>query len=135
MYAQIRLKSRILTTMKFGNSSWNKKRLFYGHDGIPIRYLKPVVDDVILPFFHIINTCIDNRVFPSARKIVRVCPVPKVDHAKDVSEFRPTSILCISSKVFELGILHQLCHYLEVKAHCNQTSRDLEKDTLQLHYC
>ena len=48
-----------------------------GHDGIPVRYLKPVVDDVTSSLVHIINTCINNRVFPSTWKIARVCPVPK----------------------------------------------------------
>ena len=83
--------------------------------------LKTSVDDVTSLLVHIINTCIDKRVFPSTWKIARVCPVPKVDHAKDVTEFRPISILCILSKVFERVILHQLCHFLEVKAHYNQT--------------
>ena len=71
-----------------------------GHDDIPIRYLKPVLDDVTSPLVHIMNTCIDNRVFPSTWKIARVCPVLKADHAKDVTEFRPISILCSLSKGF-----------------------------------
>ena len=33
--------------------------------------------------------------FPSTWKIIDVCPVPKVDHAKDITEFRQISILCI----------------------------------------
>ena len=45
----------------------------------------------------------------------------KEDHAKDVTEFKPISMLCILPKVFERVILHQLCHFLEVKAHYNQT--------------
>ena len=88
-----------------------------GHDGIPIRYLKPVVDDVTSPLVHIINTCINNSVFPQTWKIARVCPVPKVDHAKDVTEFRPISILYILSKVFKRVILYLLCHFLKVKAY------------------
>ena len=98
-----------------------------GHDDIPIRYSKPVADDVTSPLVHVINTCIDNSVFPSTWEIARVWPVPKVDHAKDVTEFRPISILCIISKVFDRVILHQLCHFLEVKAHCNQTQSRFRK--------
>ena len=75
----------------------------------------------------IINTCIDKRVFPSTWKIARVYPVPKIDHAKDVTEYRPVSILCILSKVFERVILHQLCHFLGVKAHYNQTQSGFRK--------
>ena len=111
---------KILLAIKNGSST--------GHDGIPVRYLKPVVDDVTSPLAHIINTCIDNIVFPSTWKITRVCPVPKVDHAKDVTEFRPMSILCILSKVFERVTLHQLCHFAK-------PSQVFEKNILQLHYC
>ena len=82
-----------------------------GCDVIPIRYLKLVSDDVTSPLVHI-----EDSVFPSTWKIVRVCPIPKVDHAKDATEFRPISILCIFSKVFERVILHQLCQFLKVKS-------------------
>ena len=70
-------------------------------DGIPIRYMKPVVDDITSPLVNIINNCIDENVFPTAWKIARVCPIPKIDNPKDVTEYRPISVLCILSKVFE----------------------------------
>ena len=93
------------------------------HDDIPIPYLKPVVDDVTSSLVHIIN----KRVFQSTWTIARLCPVTKVDHAKDVTEFRPVSFLCILSKVFERVILHELCDSLEVKAHYNQTQSGFRK--------
>ena len=57
-----------------------------------------------------------------------MCPVLKVNHAKDVTEFRPISILCILSKVFERVLLYQPCHSLEVKAHYNQTQSGFRKE-------
>ena len=104
-----------------------KNNCFTGHDDIPIRQLKPVVDDVTSPMVCISNTCIDNRVFPSTWKIALLCPVLKVDNAKDVTEFRPISILSILSKVFERVILHHLCHFLEAEAHYNQTQSGFRK--------
>ena len=95
--------------------------------GIPIRYLKPVVDDITSLSVHIINTCIDKRVFPSTWKITRVCQEPKVDHVKDVTELRPISILCILSKGFERIVLHQPSHFLEIKPHYNQTQSRFRK--------
>ena len=94
-------------TFKIKHSSYNdilkillgiKSDCSMVHDGILIWYLKPVVDDVISPFVYIINTCINNRVFSSTRKIAHVYLVPKKDHTKDVTELRPISILCILSK-------------------------------------
>ena len=66
-------------------------------------------------------------VLQSTWTIVRVCPVTEVEHAKDVTEFRPISLLCILSKAFERIILHELCHSLEVKAHYNQTQSGFRK--------
>ena len=72
-----------------------------GDDGIPIRYIKPVVDDITSPVVNIIINCIDKNDFPTAWKIARVCPIPKIDNPIDVTKYRPISVLCILSKVFE----------------------------------
>ena len=34
-----------------------------GEDGIPIRYIKPIADDITSPMVNIINNCIDKIVF------------------------------------------------------------------------
>ena len=65
-------------------------------------------------------------------KIARECPVPKVGHAKDATEFRPISILYILSKVFERVILHQLCYFLEVKAQTQSGFRKRHSTTTLL---
>ena len=98
-----------------------------GDDSIPIRYLKPVIDEITSPMVHIINNCIDKHVFPTAWKVARVCPVPKIDHPKDVSEYRPISVLCILSKVFERVILTQLCNHIESHASYNHTQSGFRK--------
>ena len=70
---------------------------------------------------NIINNCIGKNVFPTAWKIARVCPIPKIDNPIDVTKYRPISVLCILSKDFEHVILTQLCNYIEVKASYNLT--------------
>ena len=92
-----------------------------GGDGIPIRNIKPVVDEITSPMVNIIINCIDKNVFPTAWKIARVCPIPKIDNPIDVTKYIPISVLCILSKVFERIILTQLCNYIEVKASYNLT--------------
>ena len=59
--------------------------------------------------------------------IARIRPVTKVDHAKEVTEFRPISFLCILFRAFERVILHELCHSSKVKAHYNQTQSGFRK--------
>ena len=65
---------------------------------------------------NIINNCINKNVFPTAWKVARVCPVPKIVNHIDVTKYRPILILCILSIVFEGVISTQLCNYIEVKA-------------------
>ena len=45
----------------------------------------------------------------------------------DVPIYRPISVLCILSKVFERVILTQLCNYVEVKANYNLTQSGFRK--------
>ena len=98
-----------------------------GDDGIPIRYAKPVVDYITSPMVNIIHNCIDKNVFPTAWKVARVCSVPKIDNPIDVAKYKPISVLCILSKVFEHVILTQLCKYIEVKASYNLTQFGFRK--------
>ena len=86
-----------------------------------------MVDDISSPVVNIINNCIDKIVFPTASKIARVCPIPKIDNPIDVTKYRPISVLCILSKVFERIILTQLCNYIEVKASYNLTQSGFRK--------
>ena len=66
--------------------------------------------------FNIINNCIDKKDFPTAWRVARVCPIPKIDNSIDVTKYRPILVLCILSKVFERVILTHLCNCIEVKA-------------------
>ena len=92
-----------------------------GDNDIPIRYIKPMVDDITSPMVNIINNCIDKNVFTTVWKTARVCTIPKIDNPIDVTKYRPISVLCILSKAFEHVILTQLCNYIEVKASYNLT--------------
>ena len=76
---------------------------------------------------NIINNCIDKNVFTTVWKTARVCTIPKIDNPIDVTKYRPISVLCILSKVFERVILTQLCNYMEVKASYNLTQSGFRK--------
>ena len=79
-----------------------------GHDNIPVKFLKPVVDQIASPIVHIINTSIDKEIFPDSWKVLRVCPIPKIDNPVTVKDFQPVSLLPVLSKVYEKVILSQL---------------------------
>ena len=93
-----------LETFKIKHTNYNEVRKIIlvikndcstGGDGIPIRNIKPVVDEITSPMVNIIINCIDKNVFPTAWKIARVCPIPKIDNLIDVTQYRPILILYI----------------------------------------
>ena len=92
-----------------------------GHDNIPVKFLKPAVDQITSPIVHIINSSIDNEIFPDSWKVAHVCPIPKIDNLVTVKDFRPTSALPVLPKVYEKVILSQLLNYIEKPAVYNPT--------------
>ena len=58
-----------------------------GHENIPVKFLKFVVDQITSPIDHIINTSIDKEIFPDSWKVGRVCPIPKIDNPVTVKDF------------------------------------------------
>ena len=98
-----------------------------GHDNIPIKFLKPVVDQITSPIVHIINTSVDKDISPDSWKVARVCPIPKINNPVTVKDFQPISILPVLSKVHEKVTLSQLLNYIEKSAVYNPTQSVFRK--------
>ena len=98
-----------------------------GSDNISIRFVKPISEFVTSPLVHIINNCIDKKIFPRQWKVARVCPIPKIDSPIKIKDYRPISVLPVLSKVFERVILAQLCKFIEDKALYHQTQSGFRK--------
>jgi len=73
-----------------------------GHDAIPVKYIKPVIDYITSPLVHIINNCITTGVFPDKCKIA----IPKVKNPSNSKDFRTVSVLPVLSKTFEKVIMN-----------------------------
>ena len=71
---------KIITNLKNDSSS---------RHNIPARYLKPAVEYITSPMVHIINTSIDQEIFPKQWKISRVCPILKPDNSTSIKDYRP----------------------------------------------
>ena len=93
-----------------------------GRDQIPIKYLKPVAESVAGPLTHIINSFIDQLLFPNAWKIARITLIPKTDDSLCVPNMRQVTIIPVLSKVYERLVHHQVIDYIE--------SRTLFKDNI-----
>lgn len=72
-----------------------------GYDGLNIKMLL-FCCPFILPYVtHIINTCLQQSIFPDIWKQALVKPIPKINNPEDFKDLRPISILPALSKVME----------------------------------
>lgn len=79
-----------------------------GVDGLGINLLK-LACPYIVPFVtHIVNCCIEQKVFPNCWKSAVVIPIPKVSNPTTYKDLRPISILPTLSKVLERVMESQL---------------------------
>lgn len=78
------------------------------HYGISTKLLKDVIEFLMDPLVLIINTCIQEGVYPKELKCAKVIPIHKKDDVNDANNYRPISILPSVSKIFEHVILKRL---------------------------
>ena len=72
-----------------------------GPDDLSTRLLKESsleIADILLELF---SNYIKSSFVPTQWKLANITPIPKVDHPKDSSDYRPISVTSILSKVFE----------------------------------
>ena len=72
-----------------------------GHDGITLNVLKRSLSSIKTPLTHILNLSLSEGVFPEELKIANVIPLFKADDPMLFYNYRPVSLLCVLSKVFE----------------------------------
>lgn len=73
--------------------------------------VKPQVVPIIS---HLANLCFRKGIFPTLLKKSIVTPVYKIGNKKDISNYRPISVLSVISKVIERLINSRLTGYLEI---------------------
>ncbi|XP_075157548.1 uncharacterized protein LOC142230808 [Haematobia irritans] len=78
-----------------------------GLDGIDPRFLKILLPTILPHITYLFNTILTTSIFPSAWKYAKIIPVPK-----NAKEFRPISIFCYISKVFEKIVHRQISTYI-----------------------
>ena len=70
-------------------------------DGISIFLLKNTADVLAKPLFKLFNYSLESGVFPSDWKTSNVVPVHKKNDAQNKCNYRPVSLPCNVSKIFE----------------------------------
>ena len=72
-----------------------------GNAGISARFLKSILETVVLPLTHVINQSLCTGIFPGRLKIARVVPLFKKGDQHILDNYRPISLLSVVSKVFK----------------------------------
>ena len=83
-----------------------------GHDDISAQFLKLSVDFIVNPLMHICNISLTEGVFPDSLKVANVIPLYKSDDPMYINHYRPVSLLCMLSKVFEKIMYDRLLNFV-----------------------
>ena len=84
----------------------------YGHDSVSPKMLKEAYRELSVPLCKIYNKSLQTKKYPSQWKIANVVPVFKKSDPKKVENYRPISLLCIMSKIFEKCVHKYLHNYI-----------------------
>ena len=79
-----------------------------------MKFLQLVAETLAGPLTHILNCCIKTSHFPEAMKIVRVYPIPRVNHPKTEQDYCPISLLPVLQKVFERLVFNQVNEHIKL---------------------
>ena len=83
-----------------------------GSDGLSIHYIKMCCPIILPVVTHIINSCFERSIYPSAWKSALVTAIPKVNKPTKLEELRPISILPALSKIMEKCMEMQIRVYI-----------------------
>ena len=83
-----------------------------GYDDINATLLKFVISCIAEPLCYVCNLSFCEGIFPKQLKIAYVVPIYNADDSMVFNNYRPVSILCALSKVFEMVIYERLLHFL-----------------------
>ena len=84
-----------------------------GYDDINAMSLKLTNQFICQPLTHLCNLSLTQGVFPEQLKIANVIPLYKTDDPMLFNNYRPVSLLCVLSKVFEKVMYDRIITFLE----------------------
>lgn len=82
-----------------------KPKMSCGPDNIPSFIVKDTISVLARPLCKIFNLSLKRGVYPECWKVSKICPIYKKESKNEISNYRPVSLICSFSKVFEI-LLH-----------------------------
>ena len=90
-----------------------KSKASSGHDGVSSKLVKDLRYALSFPLSIIINNSLAMGLVPDMAKLAKIIPIYKAKDKKDISNYRPTSLLPIISKILEQVVHKHLYTFLE----------------------
>jgi hypothetical protein len=90
-----------------------------GPDGISNKLLRDASVPLAEPLSHLFNYSLSTGFFPEVWKIAHVIPIHKKDNPMACNNYRPISLLCCISKVFEKLLFKHIFAFLKVNGLLN----------------
>ena len=106
-----------------------------GFDNMNSMSLKISSETPIKPLTHICKFSLTQGIFPSRLKIANVIPLFKSDDPILFNNYRPVSVLCVLSKVFEKIMINRVSAFLEILRYCMKINMAFEKNHLPIWHC
>ena len=85
-----------------------------GFDDLNSMCLKIFSRFILKPLTHICNLSISQGIFPEQLKIANVITLHKSDDSMSFNNYRPVSVLCVLSKIFEKIMYNRVTAFLEI---------------------
>ena len=107
-----------------------------GFDNMNSMSLKISSETLIKPLTHICNLSLTQGIFPSQLKIANAIPLYKSDDPMLFNNYRPVSLLCVLSKVFEnKSCIIEFQPFLKLLRYCMKINMAFEKNHLSIWHC
>ena len=89
-----------------------KSKKSAGHDGVNNILLKAVRNEIGPPLTIVLNKSLSEGIVPEAMKLAKLIPIYKNKNEQEFANYRPISLLTVSSKVLEKIVHKRLYGYL-----------------------
>ena len=86
-----------------------------GPSNIPTKLVKDASKFISQPLFQTLNSSITTGVFPDIWKVAKVAPIFETGTKDDLNNYRPTSVRCTISRIFEKIVHDKVVNYLVEK--------------------
>ena len=97
-----------------------KPKTSSGYDEISTKLLHRIIEEISIPFSHIVNLSFSTGIVPDKLKIAKIVPIFKSGTINDFNNYRPISLLPAFSKLLEKLVYNRIMSFITVNSLLNE---------------